>query len=110
LSFNQGGSHEVAVENSEAIVVDVLFPLSNAESELINFYPNPCYEWLTVNNPAGVVTGISIFSMDGSLKICTEIGKGLSSLDLNLNDLGKGVYILELISDGKSLKQKLCKL
>jgi hypothetical protein len=110
LSFNRSGNYEVAVEKSESVVVEVLFPLSIPESEHFSFYPNPSNNSVTINNSSGEITAIKIFSMDGSLKLNMQTGCGFSSMDLNLSNLEKGVYILELISNGKSIKQKLCKL
>jgi hypothetical protein len=110
LSFTRGGKHEVSVGNSEPVVIEVMFPLSIQKHNQFSFYPNPCNDKLTLVNLPGDAVEIRIFSTGGNLKFISGIKRNISSVDLNLSSLEKGVYIIEIISKGKSIKQKLCKI
>ncbi len=110
LSFSKGGTHEVSVENSEPVIVEVSYPLGIKETEQILIYPNPCDKCLKIKNPNSETAGIRIFSVEGSLRIEREFGSGLSTFELDVSHLDKGIYILELITGGNSYKHRFSKL
>ena len=110
LNFQKGGLHEVAVDQSETVVINVKFPLSDKSAENnISFYPNPCTDELHISNSAYESVKIRIFSMDGSLKMQDEI-LGESSINtIKIGDLAQGMYVIEMTCDRWSIRQKLCK-
>jgi len=110
LSFNQGGSHLVSVENSEPLRLEVLFPLGIEDAATFSMYPNPCHGQLSISGLPVNASELRIYSMEGRLKKNTTIEKGALSMDMNVGELEKGFYVLEILSPGKSSKKKLCKI
>ena len=62
----------------------------------LEIYPNPAKDYLEVvfNNPRGIKTELKIFSINGK-NIKQEI-IDTGSIKLNIEDLSKGIYLLEL--------------
>ncbi len=110
LNFSKGGTHRLALEKSEALFVEVSYPLTTADAELFSIYPNPCQDWVRVVNPINNPFVLCIYSMDGGLKIKRMFYTPTSSVTLDLRQLEKGLYLLEIISETQSVKQKILKL
>lgn len=110
LSFNKPGMHKVSVDGSEPFLVDVSFTNHIESKENLAFFPNPCYDKLSIWNPEGLACGIKIFSMDGVLKESRYFDQGETSLELNLSHLNEGMYILEYNNKENNQRQKFYKL
>ncbi len=75
--------------------------LSTSDFDLsANVFPNPAKDQLRVTwkSTAGVER-IDVFDMRGRLVQSQNIGFGVSMADLNVSELGQGVYVARLVSD-----------
>lgn len=83
-------------------------------SSVSDVYPNPVtdllYVTLTGQKPSNLLIGLSDLSGRQLLNKNQQITQGLNTIELNLENLGKGVYMLTMItSDGYSLSRKIVK-
>ncbi len=69
----------------------------------LSIYPNPAKDILFVNHQFQEGT-LRVWTIDGKLKIVTDIKSTLSSLDTD--HLPAGIYLLEITSDGKRQVQR----
>jgi hypothetical protein len=97
---NSGGSTTFEV----TITVDPELGLESHEALAISVYPNPFTEYVTVKNVDANAT-FSIFSIDGK-----RIKSGSMQGDtIRLDELPKGIFLLQIDSDGKSGVVKIVK-
>jgi trimeric autotransporter adhesin len=98
-------------------------PLSNAEisalynqangiaetvnSQNISFYPNPVTDVLSINGIDIQGSMLSIYSVEGRLLIQTKLKMGYNTV--NLNELEKGVYLIQIKSDKETISERLIK-
>jgi hypothetical protein len=81
------------------------------KSELsLQFFPNPTTDKLTVNHPlANVGASMSIFSLNGSKILSTEVVPGSLQAELNVANLKAGTYILKFNNNNNSHTLKFIK-
>ena len=77
----------------------------NGEEELV-LYPNPVISTLHIQS-AGQIKGIRIFSSNGCIVRTMLNIEDNGTLDLST--LGRGIYIIELITEQGSVKRKIIK-
>lgn len=82
--------------------------LSTPDFDLTDFqfYPNPVKHVLTINNKSAI-EDIQIFSISGQSVLFQKVNKTHAEIDLN--NLSKGMYILNIKSDGKEKAMKFIK-
>ena len=73
----------------------------------ILFYPNPISDILTINGIENENTKLSIFSIDGKLRIQKTLKLGYNTI--NVNELDKGLYILQLCNNDRTRIEKIIK-
>lgn len=87
-----------------------LTSLSLGEENIIafNIFPNPSQDFLTIQLPNEIMDGsIEVFDLSGRLVKSKKINKVDNKL--NINYLSQGVYLIRLISEGKTGVQKFIK-
>ncbi len=79
--------------------------ISNLKFEM---FPNPTSDYLNIQLPNNIITAsVGIYDMVGKQVLLTEIDK--YNHNLNVSELSKGVYIVRLITQGKTGLRKLIK-
>jgi hypothetical protein len=79
--------------------------ISNLKFEM---FPNPTSDYLNIQLPNNIITAsVGIYDIVGKQVLLTEIDK--YNHNLNVSELSKGVYIVRLISQGKTGLRKLIK-
>lgn len=91
LMIHRTGANGISFLNS---------PIPAIENKLIEIYPNPFYEFTTINNKAGVDYKIEIFGIDGQKRLEKT---GVFGSRLPLVDLEPGFYIA-IITDSKGIR------
>ena len=94
------------VELSDCIVFDTLGLDAFHENE-IQLYPNPVTTNLTIEVTFSGLLNFNIFDVSGKLVLRTQSNTNITSL--NLKDLAKGVYFLNVISVNKRGTYKIVK-
>lgn len=77
-------------------------------NEQFKIYPNPSNDIVNLDYEFSKGDCISIYNMNGQL-VQQHITSETNSINLNLSDLPKGVYVINLMSDGKLLSKKIVK-
>ena len=75
----------------------------NGKENSIEIYPNPVKDYLKISNPKKLeIKKISIFSTSGQIVLEKTLGKGDLNNGLNVSELVKGIYIVQIeTSEGK---------
>ncbi|MEN2486242.1 T9SS type A sorting domain-containing protein [Flavobacterium sp. B11] len=98
------------IESKERLAVTAKLngSLSTPDFDLTDFqfYPNPVKHILTIKNKS-IIEDIQIFSVSGQSVLSKKINKTNSEIDLS--NLVKGLYILNIKSDGKEKALKFIK-
>lgn len=87
-------------------------PIFNESQNDIVFHPNPATDFITAEMPSNYSSStmeVSIFSIDGKMISKQEFQNTGSQLEISLENLGKGIYILELKSQSTFLRKKILK-
>jgi hypothetical protein len=78
-----------------------------ANNTEISFYPNPVKDVLTINGIDDQNSQLSIYSVDGKLLLQKTLNPGFN--EVNLNELDKGVYVLQIISSKNIRSERIIK-
>lgn len=85
--------------------------LSIKNNQLLNtitFYPNPTNNQIEVSNPNQTNLNITIYNVLGKKVLATN-NTSLSKQKINLSSLNSGVYLVEILANGKRVTKKLIK-
>ncbi|MCB8994150.1 MAG: T9SS type A sorting domain-containing protein [Bacteroidales bacterium] len=109
LSFSSAGPRRIKAGNSEALQLEIQNPLKEILEETggMQIYPNPCNDKLYIECPDKGISGISLYSPDGRLRFVQSYKTEMNSLQLDTEKLEKGLYFLEVISEGRHSVQKI---
>ncbi len=80
--------------------------IATEETKLIEIYPNPVSDHITISSPTNKIERIEAFSMDGR-KLKTLNANGLNTLDINVRDWSNGEYILKIHSKKETTSRKI---
>lgn len=87
--------------------------LGLSEQELlssITLYPNPSDSQITIENNSKIaLSSIAIYDITGKLLI-NETPQSALATSININGLAKGVYIVKIEGDGRSVSKRLIKI
>lgn len=79
----------------------------NIEDKTLNVYPNPASESITITSKNGLNNAtINLYDLTGKIILQKTSIRGSNSL-LNLSSLQKGIYLLEVIDNGKQTRRKI---
>ncbi len=100
-----GGGGEEGDERDAALEVEI----PTTEAPQIKVYPNPAANFVNVDLPENELTGtLSILSASGQLVRSVQSSEGESSVQINIQDLQKGVYMVRWVqSDEQVVVKKL---
>jgi hypothetical protein len=106
------GIHGTSIANQDYIAIDnftIEMAPTTSVKELnpidFNIYPNPNDGSFTIYNGTSYSVDLKIFNNQGQLIKAIKNINGLSNKFIDLNDVAKGIYTLN-ITDGKSVKTK----
>ncbi|MEP1489454.1 MAG: carbohydrate-binding protein [Algibacter sp.] len=74
----------------------ILSVSDNVKETQINFYPNPVADALTIEMPIGDYNQYTILDVSGKVIKEETIQNGLRKVELNVSDLSKGMYLINL--------------
>lgn len=81
--------------------------IQKPESNILTVYPNPASDKLFINfNEKMEKCKINLLTIDGKICMSTKL---LSGGELNIESLNSGIYIIEIISNNETLRQKFVK-
>jgi len=73
-----------------------------------NFYPNPTADNITINLAQNISnSSITIYNLLGELQLKTIVNN--STTEINISTLAKGIYVIEVINEGKVSREKFIK-
>jgi len=71
----------------------------------VKIYPNPATDKVTIVNSYGQPFIIKIYDLGG--KVVKVMNLASDKIQINVQDLSTGVYIIELSSEKKNMQEKL---
>jgi len=114
VGFYHGGTGNTGVG---FLVVDNVKLVSNSETQNLdteNFatasfsiYPNPATDIINISNNLDTIENVTITDLNG--RVVKEVIFGTDQAQINISDLAQGVYILNAISNGKTITEKIVK-
>lgn len=82
--------------------------IGSLQDNSIRIFPNPTSDYIRIELADYQIQNIRLYSLTGEILITQYIDQ--KSVDLNISDLIRGIYILEIkLVDGKVFKQKIMK-
>ena len=78
----------------------------NNSTQLIDVYPNPATDYLNIKMDAAENASYSVFNTEG----CLMQTDALTSNSISIEDLDKGVYIINIESKNNVYTQRFVKL
>lgn len=105
---------QITVHPGSAVVVKFIPKIGISINEypeknkhLLNIYPNPAYEKVTVKTDIAEHATISIYGLQGHILLQQQIKQG--ETDIDISKLAKGVYVLRLNSNDNTEVSRLIK-
>ena len=91
------------------ITLDSVLNLNDVLVEEVKIFPNPTKGQITISNIQNInLKKVEVYNIFGSLVNSVDVKDDLYTINLNLNTLQKGIYLLKLNTlEGKSKTQKL---
>ena len=84
------------------------FGLTESIISAFNLYPNPASEFVNVNIPEGLLDSqIRLMDITGKTIVSQQLNQNIVQLDINL--IPAGMYVVEILKDGKSYTSRLIK-
>ena len=81
------------------------FDLISRKQLDVMVYPNPSSDLITIRRNTSKMAQVNIYQLNGQLLKQESISSDVS--EIGLRDLCNGIYLLEVISEGKNWKQQL---
>lgn len=104
--FVPGNVSEIACDNTAFVKFTYITTGVSEEQELtFNLYPNPVSEKLTIDHPSSGKVTVQLFSAYG--KLVLEQNFTGTKIELNLEPLTPGIYMVKLTSEGKTESEKI---
>jgi hypothetical protein len=76
------------------------------EDEMYTLYPNPASEFVNIKLPENANVTVKIFDLNGKLMKTVQLSE---NNEINISDISRGVYILDVFDGRKSTVQRLIK-
>lgn len=108
LSATETGVHDIIFEfpvrslNTDFFTLytqaelDALSVADNVKEGKVGYYPNPVNDALTIEMPTADFTQYTILDITGKVVKEEAIQSGLRKVELNVSDLSKGMYLINL--------------
>ena len=83
--------------------------LNNFSSDLVRIYPNPANKLININFPlfSEPNTNINLFNLIGEVLISKSIGGNIENTVLDISELKRGIYFIEVKNTKSFYRQKL---
>ena len=105
--FVPGNVSEIVCDNSEFVQNNYILTGVKAETAIsFDVYPNPATELLTIDYPTTEKLNIQLISSDGKRVLSQDFASG-ERLVMNVADLLPGLYLVKLLTGGKTATQKI---
>lgn len=105
--FVPGNISEIVCDNSEFVQNNYILTGVKAETAIsFDVYPNPATELLTIDYPTTEKLNIQLISSDGKRVLSQDFASG-ERLVMNVADLLPGLYLVKLLTGGKTATQKI---
>ena len=105
-------SHRVATpQNTRTVKVNYNFESLSTNENLIDkfkLYPNPAYNYVTIESQ-NALNRVNIYTIEGRLVKIHSIKNPLLKCKIDISHLSKGLYLLEVLSNGSKTIQKFVK-
>ena len=82
-----------------------ILSINNAVNYSTNIFPNPAKNNITIENSNFVINSVELYNIAGQLVKSENINS--MKANINVSDLDKGIYILEIQSNETSIRRKL---
>lgn len=100
---------------ADSIQIDTMTCINTSITDLgvnsnLHIYPNPTQGSINISVPSRVIGSkaeVSIFKLDGSLMYNQQISSLDHTIKLSLTDVSKGIYLLQLATDGEQWISKI---
>jgi phosphatidylserine/phosphatidylglycerophosphate/cardiolipin synthase-like enzyme len=80
---------------------------NSLSDNLINIYPNPASDKITVKNNSDELQEVSIYSINGQLMIQKEINS--PEMNIDISSLSQGIYVIRISGNSNSFVTKMIK-
>lgn len=88
-----------------------IISVANCDSEKISVYPNPTNDLLFIQYQSTKEKNVSFNILDArgvsTLNLERKLQKGIQTIELDVSTLPKGIYFIELLSNGREWKEKI---
>jgi hypothetical protein len=105
---------QIPVDAGSAVVIRFNHKIGNSINDyskttkhLLNLYPNPASQKVTINTGMTDHPAISIYNLQGQLLMQQQVQQGKT--DIDISELAKGVYIVKLYSNARVEAGKIIK-
>lgn len=111
LQFSDGGEYIVGIDNdySESAEIKVNYALAddNFKDNQFKIYPNPCSDWIYINDLNPGFHTIRIFSAEGTLLHSENIKNEENSIMIEMNCFQKGILFIEISGNNRRIVNKI---
>lgn len=110
LTIYDDANGDQGILNQWCLLPDLLLTTEeNIEETSLQLYPNPVSDILTVSTDLNL-DQLEIWSMDGKRILHQPLNDFNSNIELNVDHLVSGVYVIRLRSDQKTIEKRFVKL
>jgi len=100
-----GPTHNDTSFVSVIVDSDISTNINKAPKCDLIIYPNPATSYVLVKNPNGLISSVKLYGSTGKLVAQTDASS--AEITMHLEHLAKGIYLLEIESEGKHYTEKL---
>ncbi len=104
-SFANGAGTANLIDNIQIVRVNPTGTKENILAASLNVYPNPSNGTFSVSLPKGKAFEMEVTDLTGKVVMKQTVKS--NATQLNLKETAKGVYMLKIVSEGKTAVQKL---
>jgi archaellum component FlaG (FlaF/FlaG flagellin family) len=105
--FVPGNVSEIVCDNTNFVQLNYIATGVKTEPSFdFNLSPNPVSEKLTINHAFSGKVTVQLISANGNLVLVQDFIES-SKIELNLASLTPGIYLVNLISAGKTVSEKI---
>ncbi|MDZ4666984.1 MAG: T9SS type A sorting domain-containing protein [bacterium] len=117
VQFNQVGNFSVQLRVTNAIGNNTLKKTDYMQvwhtalakqvvTSGVNFFPNPGKDLISIESPDASAIGLNLYDLLGNT-ILSKTLNNQAERNFNVSELARGVYLLELVQDGKKTAKRL---
>ena len=110
---NNGGVYYVEVIDQDGCVgisnsINFIVESVNSENNIFTIYPNPTTDWITIKTNTNIDSDITIINVFGEIVYTISSNDLLDNYErINLENISKGMYILQLINNNTIINHRI---